>query len=203
VASLLPKGKYFVDLASNDAIHWSNTAALESLGWTGLCIEPTPGYWEDLVVVRNCQVVAAVVGNSTFEKVSWRRRKEYSGIVGFDNPDKEGRVFPTKYTISLRDLFRQKQVPRVIDYLSLDVEGAEEFILTNFPLGQYKISILTVERPSSTLMEFLRMHGFRLLATLSDWGETIWAHHSVVLKNQTLLKKYKHKFPPWNPDTKQ
>jgi hypothetical protein len=204
VASLLPNGKYFVDLAANDAVHWSNTLALEQkLGWTGLLIEPTPAYWHDLAVLRTSKVVAACVGNSTLEKVSWKRGKEYSGIVGFDNADKPGRVFPTKYTISLLDLFQREDVPLVIDYLSLDVEGAEEFILTSFPLEQYKISILTVERPSSTLMEFLQRHGFRLLATLSDWGETIWAHNAVVVKDTTLLEQYKHKFPAWNPDTKQ
>jgi hypothetical protein len=204
VASLFPHGKYFVDLAANDAIHWSNTYALEQkLEWTGLLIEPTPFYWHDLAVLRTSKVVAACVGNSTLEKVSWKRGKEVSGIVGFDNPNKPGRMFPTKFTVSLLDLFQHENVPHVIDYLSLDVEGAEEFILTKFPLEQYKISILTVERPSSTLMEFLQRHGFRLLATLSDWGETIWAHDSVVLKNTTLLKQYEQKIPPWNPDTKQ
>ena len=57
-------GGYYVDLAANDATHWSNTYALEQgYQWNGLCIEPNPWYWKNLSY-RTCTVVAAVVGGS-------------------------------------------------------------------------------------------------------------------------------------------
>lgn len=210
VLSLLKRKRngYFVDLAANDAIHWSNTHALEQdpYHWNGLCIEPTPRYWNDLIVKRTCHAVGAVVGNDTSTLVQWKRRKEYSGIVGneFDNHQVEGRSFPTKYTVSLKQVFERNNVPRTIDYLSLDVEGAEEYILNDFLLGdKYIFSIMTIERPSKSLMGILESQGYKYLATLSDWGETIWAHESVQLAaNQTLLDHYKATHAPWDPYTK-
>ena len=208
VASLLGnmRNGFFVDLAANDAVHWSNTFALERhLGWKGLCIEPTPRYWNDLVVMRDCHVVGAVVGNATSSLVPWRRRKEYSGIVGqeFDNVGAEGRVFPIKYTISLESIFHKMQVPYKVEYLSLDVEGAEEYIMKDFLSREYSFSFMTIERPSQTLMTLLKSHDYVFLATLSDWGETIWAHRSVSIHNKTLLENYQEKYRPWKPDTKK
>ena len=50
-------------------------------------------------------------------------------------------------TVSVADLFRQFRVPRDIDYLSLDVEGAEYYCFVDFPWDVYKFWVITVERP--------------------------------------------------------
>ena len=207
VATLLnhKRNGYFIDLAANDALHWSNTAALESqYNWTGLCIEPTPRYWYNLTTIRSCQAVAAVVGNATPSLIRWKRRKEYSGIVGdnFDNHVRKNKTYPTKYTVPLSSVFQRFQVPRIVDYLSFDVEGAEEYILQDFlPTTDYQFSIMTIERPSKTLWPLLQQHGYIYRATLSDWGETIWSHTSISFtKNQmALLESFKEKYPTWEP----
>lgn len=207
VATLLnlKRNGYFIDLAANDALHWSNTAALESqYSWTGLCIEPTPRYWYNLTTIRSCQAVAAVVGNATPSQIRWKRRKEYSGIVGdeFDNHVRKNKTYPTKYTVPLSTVFQRFHVPRIVDYLSFDVEGAEEYILQDFlPTTNYRFHIMTIERPSKTLWALLEQHGYVYRATLSDWGETIWSHSSISFsKNQmALLESFKEKYPTWEP----
>ena len=46
---------FFVDLAANDALHLSNTRALErDFGWRGLCIEGNPLLTTRLAQVRDC-----------------------------------------------------------------------------------------------------------------------------------------------------
>mmetsp|Transcript_3847 Transcript_3847/g.5590 ORF Transcript_3847/g.5590 Transcript_3847/m.5590 type:complete len:305 (+) Transcript_3847:96-1010(+) len=184
VVSTLLRGKrngYFVDLAANDATILSNTYSLEKkFDWNGLCIEPNPIYWANLTY-RDCQVVAAIVGSTRLEEVDFRfNAGDHGGIIGFDNGKHLKKQSDPKYTVTLTEILERFNAPNEIDYLSLDVEGAEEFIMKNFPLDKYKISLMTVERPKDSLRDLLQAHGFKNIKRLSRWGETLWAHESVM-----------------------
>ena len=189
IVSRLLRGKrngYFVDLAANDAVRISNTYALESqFGWTGLCLEPNERYWPGLAY-RTCTVVGAVVGNTTMDQVAFKFPKEKApkgGIVGkeFDNHEvgEKGET-RQRYTVTLKDIFERFDTPKVIDYLSLDVEGAELFIMSYFPFSEYRIQILTVERPNTELSKLLEKEGYVLLKTLHANTETLWVHESAL-----------------------
>jgi hypothetical protein len=43
-------------------------------------------------------------------------------------------------TVSLGTLFRDLSVPRTIDYFSLDIEGAQDWVMETFPWDTYKWS---------------------------------------------------------------
>ena len=105
---------------------------------------------------------------------------DHGGIVGdeFDNGSHLKRSSSKVYTVTLSEIFKKFDVPQVIDYLSLDVEGAEEFILTAFPLADYRIRIMTIERPKERLRKYLESHGYTQILRLSRWGETLWIHRS-------------------------
>lgn len=176
-----PNG-YFIDLASNDAVEFSNTLALERHGWKGLCVEPNPRYWYGLSH-RKCTVVGALVGASK-EKVRVKFRGVFGGIVGKmdeklanrkKEPDAE---LENRFTAPLGNVLEKFRVPHEIDYLSLDVEGAEYLIMKDFPFERYHIKIMTVERPSNELRRLLEEKGFVFLKDLAWWGETLWAHQS-------------------------
>jgi Methyltransferase FkbM domain len=120
---------YFIDLAANHALRLSNTYTLEaSYGWNGLCIEPNPRYWVELAY-RKCQVAAAVVGKHRLEEISYSFPKvgAYGGIAreGFDQSGADESVQEKRYTVPLQEILERAGVPPVIDYFSLDVEGAE------------------------------------------------------------------------------
>lgn len=57
ILDLLGNKGYFVDLAANDAMEFSNTLALERAGWDGLCIEPNPTYWYVLLISLSLSVL--------------------------------------------------------------------------------------------------------------------------------------------------
>ena len=185
VAALLgnKRNGFFVDLAANDATVLSNTFSLEQrLQWSGICIEPTPQYWANLTY-RDCQVVAAIVGDKRMDEVHFRfDAGDHSGIAGegFDNGVKFKSRSQKKYTVTLHEILFRFKAPKHIDYLSLDVEGAEELIMLHFPFSEYHISILTVERPKERLRNLLETNGFQFLKRLTRWGETLWAHQSVM-----------------------
>ena len=174
---------YFVDLAANDATFLSNSYALEKYyGWKGLCIEPNPVYWYNLTHTRrNCELVGAVIGQTRMDQVDFKfDGLEHGGIVGagFDNGPHLKHSSNKEYTVTLLEIFKKFDVPKVIDYLSLDVEGAEELIMNEFPLIDYRIRILTIERPKENLRTYLERHGYSEILRLSRWGETLWIHGS-------------------------
>ena len=173
---------FFIDLAANDASKLSNTLRLENNGWEGLCIEPNPIYWHDLAR-RRCTVVAAFVGGAE-DKIPVQVRLDkgvFGGIVGetMDNKAEKGSV--KRYTVSLLSVFQKFHVPTSIDYLSLDVEGAESLIMTNFPFDKYHFKFMTVERPKPDLETLLNENGYLFVAKLVSFGETLWMHNTTAL----------------------
>jgi hypothetical protein len=191
VFTLLGKDGYFLDLAANDATDLSNTYSLETHhGWDGLCIEANPEYWHRLAA-RKCQVVGAVLGNQTMEEIQFNYRGALGGIAksGFDNSNAVG-TSESRFTVTFVDVLHRFKVPSLIDYLSLDVEGAESYIMSSFPFNSYQIKIMTVERPKQDLRELLQKNGYVHLSTLIGWGETLWYHESIKstlnLSNMTL-----------------
>ena len=179
------KGGFFVDLAANDATILSNTYILErDYQWKGLCIEPNPMYWYNLTHYRpNCQLVGAVVGAHRMDKVDFLfTAGDHGGILGteFDNGLKFKSKSQVEYTVTLLEILERYHAPKVIDYLSLDVEGAEEFIMQHFPLSNYKIRAMTIERPKEGLRKILEKHGYQQVMRLSRWGENLWAHQDYI-----------------------
>ena len=127
--------------------------------------------------------MGALVGEK-LSKVQVKFRGVFGGIVGkideklanFKREPKKTEV--TRYTAPLTDVLYRFNVPRTIDYMSLDVEGAEFDIMQHFPFDTYTIKILTAERPSKRLQDLLKNNDYIHLKDLVRWGETLWAHKS-------------------------
>jgi len=167
---------YFIDLAANNAVGLSNTFALErDYDWNGLCIEPNPEYWYDLAF-RKCQTVAALVGKKDDEEFDIVFNKKH--LAGIEFKGSNRRDSTKRRTASLRKVFELFQVPNKIDYLSLDVEGAELFIMEAFPFDKYQFSMLTIEYCPDELRRILMRNGYKLVHHFRDW-ETLWVHNSM------------------------
>jgi FkbM family methyltransferase len=178
---------YFVDLAANDATTLSNTYGLEVRNnWNGLCVEPNPHYWKKLSY-RKCEIVAAVIGAERKAEVKFKfhegsQRAPSGGIedAAFDNAPNTPKTQSTAvnvYTVPLLEVLESFHVPKVMDYFSLDVEGAEYFVMKDFPFDQYRFRVLTIERPKQELVDLLYASGYRYLAANNNYGEeTLWAH---------------------------
>jgi FkbM family methyltransferase len=130
---------YFLDIGANDGVWMSNTYYLEKkLGWIGICVEPALKPFSRLVNTRNCICVNKAVYNRT-------------GIVSFhDYPEEQWRGHIDSNgrkveCITLQDLIKEYDCPKLIDYISIDVEGLEYEILTAFPFDEYTARLWTIE----------------------------------------------------------
>ena len=162
------KKGYFIDLAATDGIHENNTYFLEKkLNWDGICIEPNKDFFNKLKKNRNVSCFCEVIDNKV-KKINFFPNKGIGGIVGeeFDNNFNkrekllkrafENNRIEKRETKTIRDILLISKAPKVIDYFSLDVEGAEENIIKNFPFNEYKILSMTIERPTPKINEILK-----------------------------------------------
>jgi len=83
--------------------------------------------------------------------------------------------------------------PVMIEFLSLDVEGAEFLVLKNFPFEDRKFRCIALERPSPKLDILLDSHGYRQVAHLSY--DVIYVH-SDYLNEVNFSPKCKFMFTP-------
>jgi len=181
VASILncKREGFYLDMAANNAVTLSNTLMLErDFGWNGICIEANPQYMLGLSK-RNCQTVLAAVGSSSNQDVTFAFRDIYGGIVDkdFDNtPDDVKGPTVNMKTKAFSEILVELEAPTVIDYLSLDVEGAESFVMKGFPWDSHTIRVITVERPQDDLVETFKSKGYHFPRMNSQFDDQTWVN---------------------------
>jgi FkbM family methyltransferase len=141
---------YFVEFGATNGIDLSNTWLLEKeFGWNGILAEPSKNWHQDLLGNRSSNIELKAVYNKSNEKLSFLEASspELSTLNSFRNIDshsRKGRTYEVE-TISLIDLLNKYNAPQVLDYLSIDTEGSELDILSNFDFEYYKFKVITVE----------------------------------------------------------
>jgi len=180
----------FIDLAANQAYSLSNTFALErDFDWNGLCVDANYNVWAELAT-RKCTVVAAAAGRSMDEEIPFRFRIKsesvYAGLIK-DGMKMAGRSTDqgTVYTVTLNNLFEHFNLPVVIDYFSLDIEGAETYVLETFDWDKYKFNVISIEQPKSIVREKLIQYGYYYLMSLTK--DELWVHSSFISKKQAHI----------------
>jgi FkbM family methyltransferase len=151
----------FLDIGANDGIFTSNTAKLEfEYGWTGICIEANPDLMEVLIKNRpNSKNIHAAVWNerklvefeiplNDVKKTQGNLLSRISNIErnkpGYKKDTITKLVQVEAYTIT-EIITSNMLVPCVIDYMSLDVEGAEIEALQGIDFNLIDIKFMTVE----------------------------------------------------------
>jgi hypothetical protein len=122
-------------------------------------------------------VVAAVVTNTTNSLIDFDYRNGPKGGLALAGGSSSKTTTLKLTTATLEDILIQFQAPTVIDYISLDVEGAEDMVLEHFPFDRYRIKVWTIEKPSKQLALLLESHDYVFLKKLRrSVGETLWIH---------------------------
>lgn len=139
-----PRNFVFMEIGARDADEHSNTRRLEENGWTGTCIDPFPTNFES--IPRKCTLVkAALVAEKTGKRMFANCQTGPSGLSGFikDNKNKDA-VSGCPLVEVPQVTFAELNVPKALDYVSLDVEGLEQEVLKAFP-KEVCVRLWTVE----------------------------------------------------------
>lgn len=199
----LKRNGFFVDLACADGIYISNSYFLEkNLGWSGLLFEPNPGYEESVKAHRTSPLVTMCVTDVPNETVRFRIDNGMLGGIVSDDTDNSENVRGEQLkdaeiielpTTTLFDELEKAGAPAVIDFMSLDIEGAEWIALRNFDFNRYKFRCMAIERPNEPLDLMLESHGYRQVAHLSC--DVIYVHVDF-LDNMNFNPNIKFAFTP-------
>jgi FkbM family methyltransferase len=144
---------YFLDIGAHDGVYLSNTFLLEArYHWKGICIEGNPETYSDLKKNRTCKCINVCV-DSKESSVTFALRGVMGGIVSEDCDNSDATRFKTVEikAMSLSEILLEHDAPQVIDYLSIDIEGAEDRALLDFPFSHFTFNCITIERPSQEL----------------------------------------------------
>lgn len=167
------KEGYFVDIGAADGVNISNTYILEKkYGWNGVCVEANPEFYKKLTINRNVPCINICVGEKE-EEVEFIISGLDGGIKNLlsnSHIKKNSTKSQTRKMISkpLEAILKDVNAPSVIDYLSIDIEGAEYYALKNFPFHKYTFRAITIERPNKLLQELLALKGYVVVKRIPD-----------------------------------
>ncbi|MFI8519934.1 FkbM family methyltransferase [Streptomyces sp. NPDC085481] len=171
------RGGFFLDSGASDGVDASNTHLLEtSYDWSGICVEPNPRFFTELVRNRRCHSVNCCLYDRAGE-VDFVEAGTVGGILDEYHPvllDCARRLLGTvpdrppptvrRPARTIRSVLREFGAPSVLDYWSLDTEGSELALLRSFPFDEYDVRVLTVEHnwlpARSAVRDFLEGQGY-------------------------------------------
>lgn len=151
---------YFVDIGAFDGVHLSNSYSFELGGWKGVCVEPHPFYFdlcrksrpksvcinkacgssrEDgaLLHVDNTGLFSSLKNIGTDENITghFGLLKDLNLEVNSIQVD----------VVTLNSVLESNHYNSSLDFVSIDVEGAEAEVLHGFDINKHKPRVLVVE----------------------------------------------------------
>jgi FkbM family methyltransferase len=177
---------YFLDIGASDGITINNSYVLEKeYDWQGICVESDKELFKTLTLNRSCVCVNVAIysENTTVQFVS----EPYKGIKSCIQIA-SGDVVDVKDAITMGKLLTDNNAPEYIDYISLDIEGADYDALLGFPFDKYKVGLWTIEHNAymdngilrDKIRGIMEEHGYKVVRGIStdvtffeDWYEQI------------------------------
>lgn len=154
---------FFIELGALDGVLISNSLFYEKiLGWNGICIEPTERHYKNLLKQRNCHKFDDVIFDEEKDVIFYeatsccdslngikdlydeRHLKRIDREVEQYNQDKKDIKEIVKKARTMDSVLKEVGV-KDIDFLSLDVEGAELNVLKSINWNDTKIKVICVE----------------------------------------------------------
>lgn len=168
---------FFIDVGANEPADGSQTWLLEKNGWNGILIEPLPHLAERLRAERNrsrvYQVACGPPGHLKSAEFYEATSHDHSGLAKYavDASDQYVRMHQVQM-LTLDEVIEEAKC-QTIDFVSIDVEGAEFDVLRGFDLARHKPSLVLLEDHLFDVKShcLLRDFGYRLVRRtgLNSW----------------------------------
>lgn len=179
----------FVEIGAYNGWVGSNCFFFEKIqNWRGVLVEASPRLLGQIAAIRSGTVVHAAIcdrdGTADFIEVSsgfvqmggLADHYEPGTIARMRNRPDHREAIVSVPTMRLDTLLTAHDI-RQVDYCSIDVEGAERAILSDFDFQAFDLSVISLENnagdESRSLADILKPAGYRLAAVIGV--DEIWA----------------------------
>ena len=181
---------FFVELGANDGVTQSNSLYFElKRNWRGVLIEPSPHNFQKCVANRGlnnsifCNACVGFEYKDKYVDMIDANLMSISNNLDLDLSNKKFHIEQAKKYFknnekvcpygaksrTLNDILDEAKAPHNIDFLSLDVEGAELEVLKGVNFKKYNFKYLLIEvRDLKRMQSFLKTHNYFLLDQFSS-----------------------------------
>lgn len=171
---------YFVEVGAHHGEYLSNTLMLErDQGWRGLLVEPDPTNYATLSARASTLVKKAAWNRSgetlRFKSVTDSALSLMASITPGDSHDRSSAREILVETQTLDDILKAANAPSTIDFISIDVEGAEMQVLEGLSFARWNIQTMSIEHNHNSARvtayeRILGKHGLvRVFDVVSDF----------------------------------
>lgn len=172
------KNGFYVDIGAHHPVYYSNTYHFYLKGWNGVNIEATPEVINLFNQLRSRDKnINACIGKKSGELVTFFEFEQaalntISESMAKDCEDKGHKIIRKREmtTVNINDLL-EKHVPKnkEIDFLTIDIEGLDNLIITSLNFDRFSPAAILVEdhkfkieHPESEMLDVLRSKGYTL-----------------------------------------
>jgi FkbM family methyltransferase len=159
------KNGYFIEIGAGDGKNFSNTHLLEKkFNWRGILVEPYRGFQYLLKKNRKCIIENKLIYHRSDLKINFYENLTTPTLSSIYPKN----IFNKSYkvsTVTFDELLKKNKSPKIIDYLSIDIEGNELKILKSINFKNYKINVITVEhnyqsKKRENIYKLLKKNGY-------------------------------------------
>jgi len=188
-------GGFYVELGANDGVKQSNTLYFElRRNWRGVLVEPSPSNFQNCIANRSAKNFIFCNACVGFEYKEKYVDMKYANLMSISDNlnlqlNKERHIKNAKKHLknnevvisfgakarTLNEILEESKAPKMIDFLSLDVEGAELEVLKGINFENFNFKYMLIEvRDLKTIQSFLEKYNYCLVEQFS--------HHDFLFK---------------------
>jgi FkbM family methyltransferase len=190
---------YFVELGANDGYTESNTLSLEiKKSWRGVLVEPAPTQFLNCCYYRSrpgnhlfCNACVPFTYDKKYVDIQYANLMSVSENLSTEIKDVEKHLISGRAHLintarsiqfgaaarTLSSILDESNAPKLIDFLSLDVEGVELAVLKGIDFDKYKFKYMLIEcRNFSVIEKFLKKYGYKKIDKFT--------HHDYLFTNE-------------------
>lgn len=182
---------FFLEIGAFDGVTGSNCLHFEKfMGWDGIAVEPSKTQFEFLQRNRQCQTINKAVGfaDDTVDFIevveglymlSGVDSEDFTATKSLIDNDEASRT--VSYPIETIGIMEMVEGRREVDFMSLDIEGAELKALQSIDFDALRIRVIAVENNvtgSPKFREFFDRVGYRYYDTVGH--DEIYFHPASV-----------------------
>jgi FkbM family methyltransferase len=187
------KNGVFIDIGAHDGVSYSNTYFFEKdLDWTGICIEPHPQRFKDLLSIRSNKTICLPIavadfdGSSKFLQVTGYPEM-LSGLLDYYDPrhldrvDKEisnrggDKITIDVQVLKLKNILEKYKIVHV-DFMSIDTEGSELEVLKSIDFSKVVIDVIMIENNfgENKISQYLISRNYKLIRRIG--GDEVYVY---------------------------
>lgn len=165
VANRFKTDGVFVEFGAYDGVTFSNSYLLEQqFNWTGLLIDPIPRHFEKMKLYRKCKLVQGAV-TPTHETSILVEELPASDLSKSTTKKSIFKKYHKVKAYTFDNVIEENLDSKIIDFLSIDIEGNELAVLKTINFSQYIIRAICIEHNfgpnSNEILDYLNLNGYK------------------------------------------